>query len=194
MGGKVLSVSDLSTYCFPIITNSQLYVTKALDNTTLDPNGPANPCGIIAYSIFNDSFSVFDPNGNNITSMTTNGIAWPSDMQTFKLSNVSAQWYNVTDPHFMNWMRIATLPNFRKLWARINLDLVPGTYSVQIINSKSVSYSDYDVSSFNSQKYFVLSTSNFFGSKNEFLSILYLVMGGLCFVVGVIFLIRRIKK
>lgn len=136
LAGKVLTVSELSTYCSPIITNSQLYVTKALDNTTLDPKEPANPCGIIAYSIFNDSFSISDPNGNSIL-MTTNGIAWPSDLQKYKLSNLSAQWYNVTDPRFMNWMRLATLPDFRKLWARINSDLSPGTYSVQITNSKT---------------------------------------------------------
>lgn len=50
------------------------------------------------------------------------------------------------------------------------------------------------MSPFGTTKYFVLSTSNFFGSKNEFLSIIYLVMGGVCFVVGVMFLIRKIKR
>jgi hypothetical protein len=106
-----------------------LYITKAIDNTTLDPSAPANPCGIIAYSYFNDSFSIYYPNGTNI-SMTTDGIAWPSDLMKYKVSNPSLQWVNVTDPRFMNWMRIASLPDFRKLWARINADLSSGSYSI----------------------------------------------------------------
>lgn len=35
----------------------------------------------------------------------------------------------------MNWMRISSLPNFRKLWGKINQDLPSGTYTVQIDNS-----------------------------------------------------------
>jgi hypothetical protein len=70
--------------------------------------------------------------------MTTEGIAWPSDYNRYAVSNVSEQWMNVTDPRFMNWARIATLPNFRKLWARINNDLPAGTYTLLVNNSKDV--------------------------------------------------------
>jgi hypothetical protein len=90
---------------------------------------------MIAYTIFNDTFSIFYPNNTNISSMTTNGIAWPSDMKKYKKSNDSLQWWDVTDPRFMNWMRVASLPDFRKLYARINEDLPAGQYSIQIANS-----------------------------------------------------------
>lgn len=70
--------------------------------------------------------------------MTTNGIAWPSDEEKYKITNASQQWLNVTDPRFMNWVRIASLSDFRKLWARINNDLSPGKYSVQISNIYNV--------------------------------------------------------
>ena len=53
---------------------------------------------------------------------------------------------------------------------------------------------DYDIAKFNSEKYFVMSTSNFFGSKNTFLCVMYLVMGGLCAVVATAFLIRKLRK
>jgi hypothetical protein len=99
----------------------------------LDPNAPANPCGIIAYTIFNDSFVI--KNDSNSVYVTTNGIAWPSDLLKYQISNPGLQWYNVTDPRFMNWMRIATLANFRKLWGRINSDLPAGNYSLLINNS-----------------------------------------------------------
>lgn len=55
-------------------------------------------------------------------------------------------------------------------------------------------YLDYDVSGFGAEKYFVLSTSSVFGSKNLFLSVMYLVMGFLCLVVGGVFLVRKLKK
>lgn len=70
--------------------------------------------------------------------MTTEGIAWPSDEIKFKITNKSQQWLNVSDPRFMNWVRIASLPNFRKLWARINNDLSPGKYSFQVSNIYNV--------------------------------------------------------
>ena len=108
--------------------------------------------------------------------MTTNGIAWPSDMKRYKKGNDSLQWYDVTDPRFMNWMRVASLPDFRKLYARINEDLAAGQYSIQIKNSTFIFYLDYDISSFGSSKYFVLSTANLFGSKNTFLAVMYLIM------------------
>jgi hypothetical protein len=113
--------------------NSDLYKTVAIDNTTLDPNEVANPCGIIAYSIFNDSFVITKPSGSTAT-ISTDGIAWPSDLKKYKIGNASKQWYNVTDPRFMNWMRIASLPDFRKLWGRINEDLPSGQYTLTISN------------------------------------------------------------
>lgn len=38
--------------------------------------------------------------------------------------------------HFIVWMRTAATPNFKKLWGRINQDLVVGTYMLKINNSK----------------------------------------------------------
>jgi hypothetical protein len=75
---------------------------------------------MVAYSIFNDTYIIVKPDGSTITSLTTEGIAWPSDSIRFKLTNPSTQWLNLTDPRVMNWMRIASLPNFRKLWGKIN--------------------------------------------------------------------------
>lgn len=52
----------------------------------------------------------------------------------------------------------------------------------------------FDVSAFSGEKYFVISQANFFGSKNDFLSITYLVVGGLCLVIGFLFLGKKIMK
>lgn len=40
----------------------------------------------------------------------------------------------------------------------------------------------------------MLGTSNFFGSRNLFLSIIYLAMGALCLIIAIIFCVRKIRK
>ena len=94
---------------------------------------------------------------------------------------------DLTDEHFIVWMRTAGLPNFRKLWARIDSDLSAGEYLMTIKNN-------YDVSGFEGSKSFVLSTTNALGGKNYFLAVCYIVVGALCFVFAIIFLIAYIRK
>jgi len=40
--------------------------------------------------------------------------------------------------HFIVWMRTAGLPNFRKLWGRVDDGLTAGEYSLSIINIYNV--------------------------------------------------------
>ena len=94
---------------------------------------------------------------------------------------------NVEDEHFIVWMRTAGLPNFRKLWGRIEVPVTAGTYNLRIHNN-------YDVSSFGGSKSFVLSTTNALGGKNYFLAICYIVVGGLCILFAIIFLVAFLKK
>jgi hypothetical protein len=89
--------------------------------------------------------------------------------------------------HFIVWMRTAGLPNFRKLYGRVETDLLPGQYTMRIFNA-------YDVSSFEGKKSFVLSTTNALGGKNYFLAICYIVVGSLCILFAVIFCIAYLKK
>ena len=89
--------------------------------------------------------------------------------------------------HFMVWMRTAGLPNFKKLYGRIDQDMPEGTYKVSIKSS-------YDVSNFGGSKSFVLSTTNYFGGTNYFLAICYLVIGILCVLFGFIFLVAYVGR
>lgn len=87
----------------------------------------------------------------------------------------------------MVWMRTAGLPNFKKLYGRIDQDMVEGEYKVSIKNT-------YDVSDFGGSKSFVLSTTNYFGGTNYFLAICYIVVGILCVLFGIIFLIAYVGR
>jgi hypothetical protein len=84
-------------------------------------------------------------------------------------------------------MRTAGLPNFRKLWGRVDKGLKKGLYKVEIDNT-------YDVNGFEGNKSFVVSTTNALGGKNYFLAICYIVVGSLCLIFAVIFLIAFLKK
>jgi len=84
-------------------------------------------------------------------------------------------------------MRTAGLPNFRKLYGRVERDLPAGTYTISIANN-------YDVSSFGGKKSFVLSTANALGGKNYFLATCYIVVGCLCIVFAIIFFIAIMRK
>ena len=54
--------------------------TYAIDGTLLDQNANADPCGLIAKSLFNDTFTPVSINDKSFT-IGTSGIAWPDDIE-----------------------------------------------------------------------------------------------------------------
>ena len=53
LAGTVLTTDQL-TNCDPVITNSDVKIgLTSISGVLLDPNGPANPCGLVAKSLFN---------------------------------------------------------------------------------------------------------------------------------------------
>jgi hypothetical protein len=187
LAGSALSKSDLTSDCDPIVTMGDLGLNKSIDGTVLTPDTPANPCGLIAKSLFNDQYNLTNNSDVTKTALFVNesDIAWASD-KSLKYARPpgygSIQWHDVMDEHFMVWMRPAGLPNFRKLWGRINTDLNAGTYTLSVMNV-------YDVKAFDGQKFFVLSTVNAFGGKNAFLGISYIVVGSICILMAILFLV-----
>jgi hypothetical protein len=131
-------------------------------------------------------------------------IAWPSDKSVkFKLpdgcpsndttkcppANISGPngpLPQVTNEHFMVWMRTAGLPTFKKLYARMpDITLRKGdTFSVNITNV-------YPVSSFSGEKAIVLSTTSWIGGKNDFLGAAYIVVGSICWFLALLFYIKH---
>lgn len=160
---------------------------KSLGNSQ-DPQNFYLPCGLIAWSKFNDTFSLKNDNGSDIN-LRKDGIAWASDVKQ-KFNNPPADTPGIRiipdfeDEDFIVWMRTAGLPNFKKLYRIIDQDLPKGSYSVQIQNN-------YPVSEFNGKKYVVLSTTTWIGGKNPFLGWAYIVVGIICFVQGIVFAVKQ---
>jgi len=179
------------------------------------------PCGAIANSLFNDVIKLKyrggDKNGEEVP-LIRQGIAWESDKQyKFKnpeiLGDKTLEDYlkekNTAKPKDWNkelweldpdnksnnglqnedlivWMRTAAFPNFRKLHRIIEQKLPKGNYTLEIDYN-------YRVKSFSGTKSIVLSQVSILGGKNAFLPISYIVVGGLCSIIGIAFLIIHVK-
>jgi len=172
-GLAVTSYSDLSD-CDPVISVG--------DSQT--PDMFYLPCGLIAKSVFNDTFALFTEAGDPIP-LRKNGIAWASDREKkFRNPPASVQGVRVIpdfeDEDFIVWMRTAGLPDFKKLYRIIDQDIPQGKYTVSVT-------ANYPVESFGGKKYIVLSTTTWIGGKNPFLGYAYIVVGAICFLQGVIF-------
>lgn len=78
-------------------------------------------------------------------------------------------------------MRTSGLPDFKKLWGKIEIDLEKDkTYYLSISNN-------YNVKSFEGHKKIIFSTSGPLGGKNDFLAIAFIVVGVICLIIAVIF-------
>ncbi|MCJ1261831.1 hypothetical protein MMC22_001699 [Lobaria immixta] len=186
------------------------------DPLRLDPKGkPYYPCGLIANSIFNDSFRDLKPlnsrNNEKVYTLTNKGIAWSSDKAlygktNYKLEDIAvppnwAEQYpngNYTNEHpppdldtweeFHVWMRSAGLPAFSKLAKRNDDDpLKCGMYQMQVLLN-------FPVTVYGGTKAIVISTRTVMGGKNPFLGIAYVVVGGICIVLGALFTVAHLIK
>lgn len=182
--------------------------SKANDTTNCDPETtsedgkPIVPCGLIAWSTFNDTYN-FVHNSKKLT-VNKKDISWKSDREHKFGSDVFPKNFQkgaliggkILDPNIslseqedlIVWMRTAALPTFRKLYGRIYVGLKENdTITVTLENN-------YNTYSFGGKKKLVLSTSTWLGGKNDFLGLAYLTVGGLCFFLAFAFTLLYLIK
>ncbi|GAB0495112.1 hypothetical protein MMPV_006410 [Pyropia vietnamensis] len=165
------------------------------DPKTEGPDGETLlPCGLTAFSRFNDSFLLCrDDACNDEVQTTKDGIAWDVDVNKRFKAGPAANGYTedvnnlITDPDFIVWMRLAAYGTFRKLFWVITEDLEAGIDYFVRINAS------FPVESFNGEKFFVIAETRWFGGKNNFLAYAYLVVGGLALVLAAAFLAKYLR-
>ncbi|KAI9754297.1 MAG: hypothetical protein M4579_004761 [Chaenotheca gracillima] len=174
---------------------------------------PYYPCGLIANSVFNDTFMqpvALGVSSNYTYPMTDEGIAWSSDGELY--GPTKYKWNEIAPPPnwmmrypngytpsnpppslhedqaFQVWMRTAGLPLFSKLALRNdNGTMESGNYRIDIRDN-------FPVIEFGGTKSIVISTRTVMGGRNPFLGIAYVVVGGLCVLLGALFTATHLIK
>jgi hypothetical protein len=185
---------------FPGLSNCEPFLYETASG--LDPDdglpeqGAILPCGQISHSNFNDSFLLSSSIPALDVSIDERGIAWRSDAEHL-YGNVTAVNFNQIDAyrggntstvplnedeHWMIWQRPAGQKTARKLYGRVNNDIPEGTTLTLTV------FNRYNTYNFNGTKSVVLSTNSWMGGKNYVLPYIYLVCGGLCWIVVALFL------
>jgi hypothetical protein len=156
-----------------------------------------NPCGLVAWSFFNDTYDLrYQATANStFTAISVDdSVSFPQDTQ-FRFADYYPSYFNpalnsfrgggnLTTPQGVNqtlkqaqrfqvWMRLSQLPNFRKLWGKIGGNYRKGSVlQVDVMNN----YNSYQ---FDGQKLLVLSTTSWIGGNSLFLGAAYLGVGTL---------------
>lgn len=207
LGQAVLANSSYITNCAPL---------------SVTPNNEAvyYPCGLIANSMFNDTFSNLTSQNGSVFGLIESGLAWPEEFAKFgnpqytpapngtfttiipppNWSAYNGIYTNLTIPmlgeneHFMVWMRTASGPTFEKPYSRSLVSLPPGTWTINILTR-------YPVRPFQGTKHIAIRSQTWLsmeGADGVTLGTSYLALGAFLLiftfflVLGRIFFPRRL--
>ena len=196
------------------------------------------PCGAIAGTFFNDTFTVsLTPAANPSATIFLGGpdsdpasrqwdkstIAYSGDSTVYQLNDDTLanieQHANTTapsmysrvgplgftlplpnDPDFQVWQRVAALPTFKKLYRVIRCVPQPGQppctdssgrlYAGDVL-SFTIAY-NFNIDPYSGKKWVVVSTVSWLGGRNFFLGSAWVVVGGLCFVLALLFGVKTL--
>ncbi|KAI5480429.1 hypothetical protein MNV49_000582 [Pseudohyphozyma bogoriensis] len=180
---------------------------------------PIYPCGLIANSVFNDTFTApvltADSTGattNSTYNMTDTGIAWPGEAKKYGKTKynytevVPPPYWAARYPNGYTADGATAIPDLSQdehfqVWMRTaGLPTFRKLYFRNDDEDMSAGtyemsiYMNYPVAPFGGTKSVVFSTVSFIGGKNPFLGIAYIAVGGLCFVLGLALTLRHLIK
>ncbi|XP_051133026.1 ALA-interacting subunit 1-like [Andrographis paniculata] len=163
-------------------------------------NEPIVPCGLVAWSLFNDTY-VFSKQNSSLT-INKKDLSWPGERKKKFGSHVYPKNFQSGDliggakldekiplseqEDLIVWMRTSALPTFRKLYGKIETDLeADEKITVEIQNN-------YNTYSYDGKKTLVISTASWVGGKNDFLGKMYMTVGGTSLCLAIVFILLYI--
>ncbi|GAA6040139.1 hypothetical protein JCM8097_002049 [Rhodosporidiobolus ruineniae] len=181
---------------------------------------PIYPCGLIANSLFNDSYTqpvLLTPAGSsssNVTyNMTDRGIAWPGEADKYRKTKYNAEdvvpppfWHDRYPDGYTNNGSVFDLPDLSQdehlqVWMRTaGLPTFRKLYfrndnEDMAAGTYEIDISmNYPVAPYGGTKSLVFSTVSFIGGRNPFLGIAYIAVGGACVVLGLALTLRHLIK
>ncbi|XP_027351100.1 ALA-interacting subunit 3-like [Abrus precatorius] len=176
--------------------------TCSPEDYTTNGHQPIVPCGLIAWSLFNDTYKL--SNNDKDLEINKKNIAWKSDKSAKFGSDVYPKNFqagglvggarlNESIPlseqeDLIVWMRAAALPTFRKLYGKIETDIeVNEEISIVIENN----YNTYE---FGGRKSMILSTTTWIGGRNNFLGMAYIFIGAVSLLLAIGFLLLYVTQ
>ncbi|XVF87124.1 hypothetical protein PTKIN_Ptkin18bG0094300 [Pterospermum kingtungense] len=185
-----------------LLQGRKYHSTSPCQPVEFNNNQSIVPCGLIAWSLFNDTFTFI----RERTKLKVNrkNIAWKSDrdhkfgknVYPFNFQNGTLIGGGKLNPKIplsdqedlIVWMRTSALPSFRKLYGRIEEDLdADDVVVVQLMNN-------YNIYSFSGKKKLVLSTTSWLGGKNDFLGHACVFVGSSSLMLAIVFTLLHLKS
>ena len=99
-------------------------------------------------------------------------------------ANPTRRAQDISNEHFIVWMRPAALPHFRKLYGRFDATVPAGTNLTFVVES------NFAVAGFKGTKALVVSTTSVVGGKNPFLGAAYIAVGFSAIGLAALFALR----
>lgn len=182
-------------------------------STSADPDGVVMDESGISWPSDKDKFKQVDGFKSykwkpTDVSVTCEAAGLPSDCKIYQSNGQSWSYYypkeadyqylyesypkqispidGVTDEHFMVWMRTAALPNFRKIYGKINQDFRKGDELIFTVSA------NFEVDSFSGSKALVIAQVGDFGGKNPYLGVAFIVVGAISLMFALLFVTKQI--
>ena len=156
------------------------------------------PCGLMPVYFFNDYYVL--PSEYNFVD---NGISWKGEIgklfnpindnytgaSRWMLQGIQGEFFpgELENEHFINWMRTANNPTFKKLYAKTSTTIPQGELTVGVT-------CNYDKNIFQHERYLAIVHPAKFGGRNFVLFISCFVMDAFLLIGIIIFTVKKSKR